>query len=73
MYIYPDNLKGHASLLLWRLWDMVIIVIGIILSMIMLVTTKFVQPLVLTSVFAFLTIRFDDMCIFDYIRNAFKF
>lgn len=73
MYIYPDNMKGKASLFLWRLGDMIAIVIGIILSVAMIVVFHFVQPLALVSAYAFLSIRFDDRSICDYIVYAFRF
>jgi hypothetical protein len=73
MYIYPDNMKGRASLFLWRLWDMTLILIGAVISIIIMVMFGSVAPLVTVSLCAFLTIRFEDMCVFDYIVHAFKF
>lgn len=73
MYIYPDNMKGKASLFLWRLGDMIAIVIGIILSFSLIAVFHFVQPLAVVSAYAFLSIRFDDRSICDYIVYAFRF
>ena len=62
MYIYPDNLSAKATLWLWELRDIGIIGVGLLLSV-----------LVLTAVFAFLTIRHEDTSILDFIRYAAAF
>jgi hypothetical protein len=66
-------MRASANLLLWRLWDMTLILIGAVLSVIILVVLKVVAPLIAVSLFAFVTIRFDDLCIADYVIYAFKF
>ena len=65
MYIYPDNLKSRAVLWLWQLRD-----IGIIGVCASLTQAGFIPPIVLTAVYAFLTIRFEDTSILDFIRYA---
>ena len=60
MYIYPDNLKSRATLWLWQLKDL-----GI--------TGVCAVAAVLTAVYAFLTIRFEDASILDFIRYACEF
>ncbi|MCQ4862693.1 hypothetical protein [Pseudoflavonifractor phocaeensis] len=70
MYIYPDDLKAHATLALWVLRDVAVIGVGALLSILALVQAAFPLPLVLTAVYAFLTIRVEDTCILDFIRAA---
>ena len=73
MYIYPDNMKGRASLFLWRLRDLVLILIGAVASILIWIGLKTVIPLVITVTIAFVSIRFDDQCIMDYLKSAFRF
>lgn len=73
MYIYPDNLKARASLWLWHLKDVGIIGISLVISIFAVAQTRIILPLVVTAVYAFLTIRHDDISILDYIRNAWNF
>lgn len=72
-YIYPDNMKSKASLFLWRLRDMIAIILGVILSITAIATIHFVYPLALVAAYAFLSIRLDDKSICDYITYAFQF
>jgi len=73
MYIYPDNLKAKATLWLWQLKDIGIIGVGALISILALTQLGFIPPIVLTAVYAFLTIRFDDTSILDFIRYACAF
>ena len=73
MYSYPSNLKQKATLWLWRLNDLIIICAGAVVSVLFLTGAGFYPPLVMTAVFAFLTIRFEDAAILDFIRNAAAF
>lgn len=73
MYIYPDNLKSKAVLWLWRLRDIGIIGVGFLLSVFALVQLTFLLPVVITALYAFLTIRFDDTSILDFIKYACAF
>lgn len=70
MYIYPDNLKSKATLWLWELRDIGIIGIGCLVSVFALSRIRFLPPVVLTAVYAFLSIRFEDTSILDFIRYA---
>lgn len=70
MYIYPDNLKSKASLWLWQLRDIGVIGIFALLSVLSLSQTGFFLPVVLTAAYAFLTIRFEDTSILDFLRYA---
>lgn len=73
MYIYPDNLKSKAVLWLWQLRDVGVIGIGCLVSVFALARLGFLPPIVVTSLYAFLTIRFDDTSILDFIRYACTF
>ena len=73
MYIYPDNLRSKASLFLWTLGDLAVIGVGCLLSVFAIARTGFPLPIVITAVYAFLAIRFDDTTILDFIRYAFVF
>jgi hypothetical protein len=73
MYIYPDNLKARAVLWLWQLRDICIIGIGCLVSVFALAQIHFLIPIVATAVYAFLSIRFEDTSILDFIKYAFAF
>ena len=73
MYIYPDNLSAKATLWLWELRDIGIIGVALLLSVLALTQTGIALPLVLTAVFAFLTIRHEGTSILDFIRYAAAF
>ncbi len=73
MYIYPDNLKAKATLWLWQLRDIGIIGVGALISVLALTQIRFILPIVITAVYAFLTIRFEDTSILDFIRYACAF
>ena len=68
MYIYPDHLRAKATLWLWQLRD-----IGIIGVVLLISVLGFVPPIVLTAVYSFLTIRFEDTSILDFLRYACAF
>lgn len=70
MYIYPDNLKAKATLWLWELRDIGVIGVGLLLSVFALAQLHFLPPIVITTLYAFLTIRFEDTSILCFIRNA---
>ena len=73
MDIYPDNLRAKATLWLWQLRDIGVIGVGALLSVLALTQLGFVPPIVATAVYAFLTIRFEDTSILDFIRYACAF
>ena len=73
MYIYPDNLKSKATLWLWQLKDIGIIGVCAMLSVLFWTQAGLAVPLVFTGVYAFLTIRFEDTSILDFIRYACEF
>ena len=70
MYMYPDNLKAKATLWLWELRDIGIIGVGLLISVFALAQLDIMIPIVLTAAYAFLSIRFEDISILDFIRYA---
>ena len=73
MFIYPDNLKAKPKLWLWELRDVAIIGIGLLLSVLALTQRGGMLPLVLTVLFAFLSIRIEGASILDFLRCAIFF
>lgn len=71
--MYPDNLKAKATLWLWELKDIGIIGVGLLISVFALAQLRFMPPIVITAVYAFLTIQFEDTSILDFIRYACAF
>jgi len=71
--MYPDNLKAKATLWLWELKDIGIIGVGLLISVFALSQTGILAPIVITAVYAFLAIRFEDTSILDFIRYACAF
>ena len=72
-YIYPQNLKSQAQLWLRRLKDLVVLGAALLVSVLALSQLRFFLPLELTMVFAFLTMRFDDTSVLDYIKRAARY
>ncbi len=70
MYIYPDNLRAKAKLWLWELRDVAIIGIGFVLSVLALAQGIGMLPLVVTVLYAFLSIRMEGASILDFMRCA---
>ena len=73
MYIYPDNLKSKAVLWLWQLRDIGIIGTGCLISVFALAQLGLLLPIVATALYGFLTIRFEDTSILDFIKYACAF
>ena len=72
-YIYPQNLKARSQLWLWSIRDFLIICLMLILSVVILTQIWSFLPIAVTAMFAFLSIRFDDTTIIDYIVCAFRY
>lgn len=70
MYIYPDNLAARATLWLWELKDLAVIGIGLLIGIFALVRTGALLPLAIVAAYGFLSIRFDNTSILDFIRYA---
>jgi len=73
VYMYPDNLRAKATLWLWELKDIGIIGVGLLISVFALAQLRLMPPIVITAVYAFLTIRFEDTSILNFIRYACDF
>jgi uncharacterized membrane-anchored protein len=72
-YIYPQNLKADSRLWLWSIKDFLIICLSVILSVVILTQLLTFLPFAITAFFAFLSIRFEETTVMDYIVCAFKF
>ena len=70
MFIYPDNLKAKATLWLWELRDVAIIGVGFLFSVLAIAQTGILFPLVVTVLYAFLSIRLEGSSILDFLRYA---
>lgn len=70
IYIYPDNLKAAPTLWLWRLKDITIGGLLAVLGAILYVYAGSFLIAAIAGMYLFLTIRFDDACILDFIRKA---
>ena len=71
--MYPDNLKAKATLWMWELKDIGIIGVGLLVSVFALAQLRLMPPIVITAVYAFLTIQFEDTSILNFIRYACNF
>jgi len=71
--MYPDNLKAKATLWLWELKDIGIIGVGLLTSVFALAQFGFMPPIVITAVYSFLTIQFEDTSILNFIIYACAF
>ena len=72
-YIYPQNLKAQARLWLWNLRDIAVLGIALLISLLALSQLRFVLPLSLTVCYGFLTMRFDDTSVMDYIKRGLRY
>ena len=70
MFIYPDNLKAKATLWLWELRDVAIIGVGFLFSVLAIAQTGILFTLVVTVLYAFLSIRLEVSSILDFLRYA---
>ena len=70
MFIYPENLKAKPMLWLWLLRDIGVIGIGALLSVLALTQGLGMGLLVVTVLYAFLTIQVDGSSILDFLRHA---
>lgn len=70
MYIYPDNLRAKAKLWLWELRDIAVIGIALLLSVLALANGGGMFLLVLTVLYAFLSIRMEGASILDFLCCA---
>ena len=73
IFIYPDNLRAKAKLWLWELKDIVVIGIGFLLSVLALAQGLGVLLLIVTVLYAFLSIRMEGASILDFMRCSIFF
>lgn len=70
IFIYPNNLKARPTLWFWELRDVVIAGVGLLFSIIALAQTGFMLPLIVTALYAFLSIRVSGASVLDFLRYA---
>ena len=70
MYIYLENLKAKPMLWLWLLRDIAVIGVAALVSVLALVQGVGMAPLVVTVLYAFLSIQVDGSSILDFLRRA---
>jgi hypothetical protein len=70
LFIYPENLKAKPMLWLWLLRDIAIIGVAALISVFALVNGGSMAPLVVTVLYAFLSIQVDGSSILDFLRKA---
>lgn len=70
MFIYPNNLKAKPKLWLWELRDIAILGVGFLLSVLAVTQGIGMFPLVVTVLFAFLSIRVEGTSVLDFIHYA---
>ena len=69
MFIYPENLKAKPMLWLWLLRDIAVIGIGALLSVLALTQGLGMGLLVVTVLYAFLTIQVDGSSILTSMKQ----
>ena len=73
MYLYPNNLKAKPVLWFWQLKDIVIIGATALISVIIYTQLNIIHFVVMSAVYALLSLRFDDMSILDFIVHSCHF
>ena len=73
MYLYPNDLKAKPTLWLWQLKDIVIIGATALVAVVIYTQFNIIHFLVMSAVYALLSLRFDDMSIMDFIINSCHF
>lgn len=72
-YLYPQNLKAAANLWLWGMKDFTVLCIMALVSIPLMLRLGIFMPAALTLVFGFVTIRFDNVTVLDFIRYALRY
>ena len=70
LIIYPENLKAKPMLCLWLLRDIAILGVCLILSVLALAQGIGMAPLVITALYAFLSIQVNGSSILDFLWRA---
>ena len=72
-YIYPDNLSAKPVVWFWELPDMAVIGIAGILSAAGFAVLSILFPLVLTALYAFLSMKVTETSVKEYLCKSFLF
>jgi hypothetical protein len=72
-YLYPQNLKATANIWLWSLRDFAILTVAALIAVLIFTGTFFYVPAVVVLIYAFMTIRLEDITVMDFLRYAIKF
>ena len=72
-YIYPQNMKASSRLWLWNIKDFLILCVMLIISVAIMTQIWTFLPFAITAMFAFLSIRFEETTVMDYIVCAFRY
>jgi len=66
-------MKAEASMWLWTMRDFTVVAAAALISALVFAATKLPMPLAVAGVYAFLTIRFEDVCILDFLGWAIQY
>ena len=72
-YYYPKNLISKPKLAFWHIKDILIGSGLFLISIFIFVKLMISLPLILSLVYLILTIRIDEFCFFDLLKNIFKY
>jgi len=72
-YLYPQNLRAEAGMWLWSMRDFSVVAVCVLLAVLVLAATRSPIPLAVAAVYGFLTIRFEEVCILDFISWATRY
>ena len=72
-YLYPQNLTSKSNIWLWGMKDFVILCIAVLISVILFTWFGWLIPAVLAMIYAFLTIKKDDITVLDFIKHAVRY
>ena len=66
-------MKAESSMWLWTMRDFTVVAACALISALVFAATKSPAPLAVTGVYGFLTIRFEDVCILDFLGWAIQY
>ena len=72
-YLYPQNLTSKSNIWLWGMKDFVILCIAVLISVVLFSSFGWLIPAVISMIYAFLTIRKDDITVLDFIKHAVRY
>lgn len=72
-YLYPQNLKAEPGMWLWSMRDFTVAAVCVLISALVFVASKSPIPLAVAAAYGFLTIRFEDICVLDFISWATRY